>query len=53
MKHLVINNARFEELYVKFENDRKTPKKKIKAMDLFSALLKERAETGTNTCNEH
>jgi ribonucleoside-diphosphate reductase alpha chain len=40
------DNARFDELYVKFENDRKTPKKKIKAMDLFSALLKERAETG-------
>ena len=40
------NNARFDELYVKYENDRKTPKKKIKAMDLFSALLKERAETG-------
>ena len=40
------NNAVFDELYVKYENDRKTPKKKIKAMDLFSALLKERAETG-------
>ena len=40
------DNAKFDELYVKFENDRKTPKKKIKAMDLFSALLKERAETG-------
>ena len=40
------DNARFDELYVKYENDRKTPKKKIKAMDLFSALLKERAETG-------
>lgn len=40
------DNAKFDELYVKYENDRKTPKKKIKAMDLFSALLKERAETG-------
>jgi len=40
------NNAKFDELYVKYENDRKTPKKKVKAMELFSALLKERAETG-------
>jgi len=40
------NNDVFDELYTKYENDRKTPKKKIKAMDLFSALLKERAETG-------
>jgi len=40
------DNVKFDELYVKYENDRKTPKKKIKAMDLFSALLKERAETG-------
>jgi ribonucleoside-diphosphate reductase alpha chain len=41
-----LDNERFDELYVKYEADRKTPKKKIKAMDLFSALLKERAETG-------
>jgi ribonucleoside-diphosphate reductase alpha chain len=40
------DNKKFDELYVKYENDRKTTKKKIKAMDLFSALLKERAETG-------
>ncbi len=40
------DNDKFDELYTKYENDRKTPKKKIKAMDLFSALLKERAETG-------
>jgi len=40
------DNETFDELYIKYENDRKTPKKKIKAMDLFSALLKERAETG-------
>ena len=40
------DNEKFDQLYVKYENDRKTPKKKIKAMDLFSALLKERAETG-------
>ena len=41
-----INNDKFEELYLKYENDRKTPKKKIRAMELFSQLLKERAETG-------
>jgi ribonucleoside-diphosphate reductase alpha chain len=41
-----LDNERFDELYIKYEADRKTPKKKIKAMDLFSALLKERAETG-------
>ena len=41
-----VDNERFDELYIKYEADRKTPKKKIKAMDLFSALLKERAETG-------
>jgi len=40
------DNEKFDQLYVKYENDRKTPKKKIQAMDLFSALLKERAETG-------
>jgi ribonucleoside-diphosphate reductase alpha chain len=40
------DNDKFDELYLKYEADRKTPKKKIKAMDLFSALLKERAETG-------
>ena len=41
-----VDNDRFDELYIKYEADRKTPKKKIQAMDLFSALLKERAETG-------
>jgi ribonucleoside-diphosphate reductase alpha chain len=40
------DNEKFDQLYVKYENDRKTPKKKMKAMELFSALLKERAETG-------
>jgi len=40
------DNEKFEELYLKYESDRKTPKKKIKAMELFSNLLKERAETG-------
>lgn len=37
---------KFEQLYVKYENDRKTPKKKIRARELFSDLISERAETG-------
>ena len=36
---------KFEELYTKYENSR-VPKKKIPAIELFSELLKERAETG-------
>ena len=35
----------FEALYTKYENSR-VPKKKISAMELFSELIKERAETG-------
>ena len=41
-----VDNEKFDELYLKYEADRKTPKKKVKAMELFSDLLKERAETG-------
>ena len=36
----------FDDLYVKYENDKTIPKKKISAQDLFFDLLKERAETG-------
>ena len=36
----------FEELYVKYERKTSLRKRKIKAMELFSALIKERAETG-------
>ena len=36
----------FRTLYEKYERSTSIPKKKIKAMDLFSELLKERAETG-------
>ena len=36
----------FEELYIKYENSRSIPKKKIPAMELFSEMIKERAETG-------
>jgi ribonucleoside-diphosphate reductase alpha chain len=36
----------FEELYEKYERKTSLRKRKIKAMELFSALIKERAETG-------
>ena len=48
----------FDELYLKYEKS-KTPKKKIRARDLFVNILKERAETGRiyimniDHCNEH
>ena len=36
----------FDELYLKYENDKTIPKKTVPAQDLFFDLLKERAETG-------
>ena len=36
----------FDDLYKKYEADKKIPKKIVKAQDLFFELLKERAETG-------
>lgn len=53
------NNETFDELYTKYENDTSIPKKVVKAMNLFSELLKERAETGRiyimniDHCNSH
>jgi ribonucleoside-diphosphate reductase alpha chain len=53
------NNEIFDELYVKYENDESIPKKIVKAMNLFSEVLKERAETGRiyimniDHCNSH
>lgn len=53
------NNEVFDRLYVKYENDSKISKKVVKAMQLFSELLKERAETGRvyimniDHCNSH
>ena len=49
----------FKELYEKYERATSIPKKKVSAMDLFSALIKERAETGriyimnVDHCNTH
>jgi ribonucleoside-diphosphate reductase alpha chain len=50
---------KFDELYVRYENDLNIPKKKVKAQDLILDLLKERAETGRiyimniDHCNSH
>ena len=50
---------KFAQLYAKYEKDTSIRKKTLKAMDLFSALLKERAETGriyimnVDHCNTH
>jgi len=49
----------FRVLYEKYERATSIRKRKVKAMDLFSALLKERAETGriyimnVDHCNSH
>ena len=49
----------FDELYVKYENDKSVPRKVIDAQELFLDLLKERAETGRiylmniDHCNSH
>ena len=49
----------FQELYEKYERATSIKKSKVSAMDLFSALIKERAETGriyimnVDHCNTH
>ena len=49
----------FDELYIKYENAYSIPKTKVNARELFSSLLKERAETGRiyimniDHCNSH
>jgi len=53
------DQAKFEELYVKYENDPHIRKQSIKAMELFSVLMQERASTGriyiqnVDHCNTH
>jgi len=53
------DQAKFEELYVKYENDDSIRKQSIKAMELFSMLMQERASTGriyiqnVDHCNTH
>lgn len=50
---------KFDELYKKYERAHSIPKKKVKAQEIFMALLKERAETGRiyimniDHCNDH
>ena len=53
------DQAKFEELYVKYENDPHIRKQSIKAAELFSILMQERASTGriyiqnVDHCNTH
>jgi ribonucleoside-diphosphate reductase alpha chain len=53
------DQKRFEELYIQYENDPAIRKRKIKAKELFSMLMQERASTGriyiqnVDHCNEH
>jgi len=53
------DQEKFKELYEQYERKTSIRKKTIKAMDLFSSLLKERAETGriyimnVDHCNTH
>ncbi|NVK57933.1 MAG: ribonucleoside-diphosphate reductase subunit alpha [Alteromonadaceae bacterium] len=53
------DQAEFETLYVKYEQDESIRKKRIKAMELFSLFMQERASTGriylqnVDHCNTH
>ncbi|MCW8108110.1 ribonucleoside-diphosphate reductase subunit alpha [Alteromonas ponticola] len=53
------DQAKFEQLYVQYENDDNIRKKRIKAMELFSLFMQERASTGriylqnVDHCNTH
>lgn len=42
----VFGMPEFDELYLKYENDKSVPKRTVKAQELILNLLKERAETG-------
>ena len=53
------DNDAFDELYVKYEKDKSIPRAEIPAYELFTSILKERAETGRiyimniDHCNHH
>ncbi|WP_114767142.1 class 1a ribonucleoside-diphosphate reductase subunit alpha [Vibrio rhodolitus] len=53
------NQAEFERLYVKYENDPSVKKETVKAIEMFSLLMQERASTGriyiqnVDHCNTH
>ncbi|WP_343183667.1 class 1a ribonucleoside-diphosphate reductase subunit alpha [Buchnera aphidicola] len=58
-KYFFSNQKKFKNLYIKYENNKNIRKKKIKALDLFSLILKERTSTGriyiqnVDHCNSH
>lgn len=58
-KTFFTNPNKFEELYVKAENNPKIRKRVIKAVDIFSSIMQERASTGRiyiqniDHCNTH
>jgi ribonucleoside-diphosphate reductase alpha chain len=58
-KSFFADQDKFEELYVKYENDDSIRKKRIKALELFSQFASERANTGriylqnVDHCNTH
>lgn len=58
-KTFFTNPNKFEELYVKAENNHKIRKRVIKAVDIFSSIMQERASTGRiyiqniDHCNTH
>ncbi len=53
------DQAKFEELYVKYENDESIRKKRVKAIELFTLFAQERSSTGriylqnVDHCNTH
>lgn len=53
------NQAEFERLYVKYENDPSIKKETVKALEMFTLLMQERASTGriyiqnVDHCNTH
>lgn len=53
------DQALFEELYIKYEQDENIRKEVVKAVDLFSSMMQERASTGriyiqnVDHCNTH
>lgn len=53
------DQVEFEKLYVQYENDESIRKKRVKAIDLFSQFMQERASTGriylqnVDHCNTH
>ena len=59
MRAFFADQDKFEELYVKYEQDPNIRKRSVKAVELFSLLMQERASTGriyiqnVDHCNTH